>query len=177
MIKVLLFREHKDDPLGAIIRDVTREPYTHAALLVDPVTNTISEAYFPHVRRRQLDNTELGGIDVYYISTTFPVYTELLPGQAQAIAEHCAKSEAEKEGYSITNLFRFLPGFSKLIGDAVDNGDTSKVFCSQYVIDSVATAGIRLLNAPGYMLAPGYLSWSPLLLPAPALLPLVKLAA
>jgi len=173
MIKVLLFRQHKDDPLDRIIQDVTRSPYTHAALLVDPSTNTISEAYFPHVRRRQLADAELPGIDVFMVSTTYPAFTDLTDAQVAAVLDHCAKSEAEKEGYSISNLFRFLPGFTELIGQATDDGHTSAVFCSQYVMDSLAAAGLKLLNTSGYDVAPGNLAWSPLLFRAAApLLPL-----
>jgi hypothetical protein len=166
MVKVLLFRVHAGDPLGGAIQDATRTQYTHAALLKDEATNLISEAYFPHVRERVLDNSELHGIDVFEISTTFPNFTPLTPVQVQGILDYCAEAEKVHESYSIKGLIDFIPGLSALIGQVKDDGVTSKVFCSQFDKDAIARgAGLEILKAPGGDLAPGYLPWSPLLFP------------
>ena len=162
MIKLLLFKAHQGDPISGAISAVTRSQYTHAAILKDESTNTISEAWWPHVRERRLDNSELHGIDVFNISTTFPEYTPLTPAQVEAILSRCREREKVHEDYSISNLFRFLPAVEDLIGKAHDTNPESPVFCSQYCFDVI---GIRLLNAPSADLAPGYLGWSPLLFP------------
>lgn len=169
-MKLLLFKVHQGDPLGGAIQDVTRTVYTHAAILKDEATNTISEAYFPHVRERVLDNAELAGIDAFDISTTFPNFTALTPEQVAAALDHCAKSEAEQESYAIRNLFAFLPGVNEVIKGVKDDGTTSPIICSQYAFDVVAAAGVELLNTDSGNLAPGYLAWSPMLKPAKPLL-------
>ncbi len=162
MIKLLLFKAHQGDPISRVISAVTRSQYTHAAILKDEATNTISEAWFPHVRERRLDNSELHGIDVFNISTTFPEYTPLTAAQNEAILSRCEEREKIHEDYSISNLFRFIPGLEDLIGKARDTGPQADVFCSQYAFDVIS---LLLLNAPSSELAPGYLGWSPLLFP------------
>lgn len=169
-MKLLLFRVHQGDVLSEAIQVVTRANYTHAAILKDEAANTISEAFFPHVRERVLDNSELHGIDVFDISTTFPQFTPLTEAQAAAIIAQCEAAEKIHEDYSISNLFRFIPGMEELIGKAQDDGKTSAVFCSQFCADKINDAiGLKLLLAPSADLAPGYLAWSPLLFPAPPL--------
>ena len=49
-MKLLLFKVHAGDPLSKVIVGETRTQYTHAAVLVDELTNKICEAYVPHVR-------------------------------------------------------------------------------------------------------------------------------
>lgn len=177
-MKLLLFKVHQGDILATAIEAVTRASYTHAAILKDEATNTISEAFFPHVRERVLDNSELHGIDVFDISTTFPQFTPLTADQTAAILAQCAAAEKIHEDYSISNLFRFIPGMEELIGKAQDDGKTSAVFCSQFCADKINDAiGLKLLNADSADLAPGYLSWSPLLFPAPPLKLLTGIAA
>ncbi len=43
-MKILLFQHHQNDPLSWAIKQVTREPYVHAAILVDESTREIIEA-------------------------------------------------------------------------------------------------------------------------------------
>ncbi len=156
--------------LDAGIEDVTRSIYKHAVILKDEATNTISEAFFPHVRERVLDNSELHGIDVFDISTTYPQFTPLTPAQVQGVLDACAAAEKTHEDYNIAGLFDFIPGLNLLIKQVQDDGKTSPVFCSQYAVDKIASgAGLKLLNAPSADLAPGYLVWSPLVFPAPPL--------
>ena len=173
-MKLLLFKAHQGDPLGGAIRDITRTPYTHAAVLKDEATNTISEAFFPHVRERVLENSELAGIDVFDVSSTWPTFTPLTADQVAKALAHCANSEAEQESYAVTNLFRFLPGVEKIIGDVKDDGTTSPVICSQYAFDVFDAAGVQILNTASDHLAPGYLAWSPLVFPAQPLKLLVQ---
>ena len=159
--------------MSRAIQEITDADYTHAALLVDESTNTISEAFFPHVRSRQLENSELAGIDVFDISSTYPNFTPLTDAQVAGVLDYCAKAESLHVDYSIANLFRFLPCVRGVIGQAQDTGVNSDVFCSQYAFDAVARGGsVKLLNAPSYKLAPGYLQWSSLLVPAPQLSPI-----
>jgi hypothetical protein len=165
-IKILLFKVHKGDELSAVIQDVTRTAYTHAALLLDETTNEISEAYIPHIRRRKLADTELAGIDVFGM--------ELTPEQEAGILAYCVEAEAANEPYSIENLLRFNPLLRHIFGEAVDVNVHSPVICSQYTFDAFDRgAGVKLLNAPSYEIAPGYLAWSPLLKPQPPLKSLV----
>jgi hypothetical protein len=168
-MKLLLFRVHQGDKLDGAIEDVTRTAYVHAAILKSETTNTISEAFFPHVRERILNNSELHGIDVFDISTTWPNFTPMTASQVAAALAHCAKCEAEKESYAIQNLFAFLPGINELIKGVQDDGTTSPVICSQYAFDVISASGIKMLNAVSNDLAPGYLSWSPILFSAPQL--------
>ena len=166
MIKLLLFRAHQGDLISGVIEAITRSKYTHAAILKDELTNTISEAWWPHVRERQLNNSELQSIDVFEISKTYPQFTGITPAENEDILSRCREAEKIREDYSIGNLFRFLPGVEDLIGKVQDDGNTSAVFCSQYCADKI---GFRLLNAPAGDLAPGYLAWSLMLFPAPPL--------
>ena len=166
MIKLLLFKAHQNDPISGVIEAVTRSQYTHAAILKDESTNTISEAWWPHVRERQLDDSELHAIDVFDISTTYPQFTGLTAAQNEEILSRCRLREKVHEEYSIENLFRFLPEVEKLIGQAHDTNPESPVFCSQYCADVI---GLPLLNAPSADIAPGYLRWSLMLFPAPPL--------
>ena len=156
-MKILLFQHHVNDPLSWAIKQVTREPYVHAAILVDESKNEIIEAFFPHVRRRTLANTELSGIDVFSVFG-------ITPDQEKAVVDYATACLTEGTSYSIANLFRFLPVASDLIGEATDAGPQSAVFCSQFAFDAVHRGGgILLLNARSYQIAPGYLPWSPLL--------------
>ncbi|TCO87266.1 hypothetical protein EV701_123103 [Chthoniobacter flavus] len=66
-ILIALFRSHANDPLSFLIKARTAGSYVHAAVVVDPATNTIIEAYYPHVRQRQLADSELNGIDFFEI--------------------------------------------------------------------------------------------------------------
>lgn len=165
-MKILLFQHHANDPLSWAIKQVTREPYVHAAILVDESTNEIIEAYFPHVRRRALADTELAGIDVFAVAG-------ISPEQDKDVVDYCTNCLTTGESYSIANLFRFLPVARDLIGEGTDAGPQSSVFCSQFVFDAVHRGGgIQLLNAHSYEVAPGYLAWSPLSIKQPALRPL-----
>ena len=107
MIKLLLFKAHQNDPISGVIEAVTRSQYTHAAILKDESTNTISEAWWPHVRERQLDDSELHAIDVFDISTTYPQFTGLTAAQNEEILSRCRLREKVHEEYSIENMFRF----------------------------------------------------------------------
>ena len=169
-IQLLLCRAHPGDPLTGAIKDITRTNYSHAMLLKNPDTNTVSEAFFPHVRERFLDNSEIHGIDVFDISTTYPNFTPLTEVQVQNVLDACAAAEKTHEDYNIIGMLAFLPGVDLLIKQAQDDGKTSPVFCSQYCADKISVgSGLNLLNADSKLLAPGYLAWSPLLFPAPPL--------
>lgn len=162
-MKLLLFKVHAGDPLSAVIAEVTRTAFTHAAILTDEATNEISEAYLPHVRRRLLLDSELPGIVPFDVAG-------LTAEKAAGVLNYCAAAEAAQEPYSLENLCRFSPLLRDLLGEAQDASARAPVICSQYVFDAFERgAGIRLLNAPSYVLAPGYLAWSPLLTPAAAL--------
>lgn len=164
-MKVLLFQFHANDPLSWAIKQVTRSPYTHAALLVDEKTNMIVEAFYPHVRQRPLGEKELAGIDVFAVAG-------ITPAQEEATVDYALKAMAAAEAYSLENLFRFLPAGRTVLGEAQDNSPSASVFCSQFVFDAVHRGGgIQLLNAHSYEIAPGYLAWSPLLIPQPPLKP------
>lgn len=166
-MKLLLFRVHQGDILSGAIKAVTRESWTHAAILLDESKNQICEAFFPHVRYRTLDNSELHGIDVFDISTTYPNFTPLSPDQVQGVLDYCAQAVAAHEGYSIKGLFDFVPGIDELIGKVADDGVTSKVFCSQFFDDALDRgANLKILNVSSDQLAPGYLTWSVLIFPA-----------
>ena len=167
-MKILLFQHHANDPLSWAIKQITREPYVHAAILVDESKNEIIEAFFPHVRRRLLDDSELSGIDVFAVEG-------ITPEQEAAVVDYAASCLTEGESYSIANLFRFIPVARDLIGEATDAGPQSSVFCSQFAFDAVHRGGgIQLLNAHSYEVAPGYLAWSPLLVKQPALSPVKR---
>jgi hypothetical protein len=77
-MKILLFQHHANDPLSWAIKQVTREPYVHAAILVDETKNEIIEAFFPHVRRRALEDSELSGIDVFEVAPGYLAWSPLL---------------------------------------------------------------------------------------------------
>lgn len=165
-MKVLLFRVHAGDPLSTIIQDETRTEKTHAALLIDQSSNEICEAYVPHVRFRNLADSELPGIDAYDI-------VGMDEGRAAGVLAYCKEAVAAHEPYSVENLFRFNAFFRKFIGEAYDRTVHDPVICSQFVFDALDRGGrIRLLNAPSYVLAPGYLEWSTLLIPSTALAPI-----
>ena len=165
-VQIGLFREHKGDPLSFLIIEETRTAYTHACIITDRLKNEISEAYAPHVRRRILDDSEVEGIDVFDING-------LTAEQSQAILDECARREAVKEPYAITNLFRFNPFLRAIFGEAKDDGsDNRPVICSQYALDVVKVARPPLLNAPSYAVDPGHVAWSTELTPAPPLKPL-----
>lgn len=164
-MKILLFQHHKNDPLGWAIKAVTDGVYTHAAVLVDESKNEIIEAWYPHVRRRVLTDDELPGIDVFAVK-------DITPSQEAAVVAECERRLQAMEGYSIENLFRFLPVGRAILGNATDDSPGSAVVCSQFAFDVVACGGVKLLNAPSRDIAPQYLSWSPLLIQGPALKPL-----
>lgn len=176
MIKLALFKVHQGDPLGGAIKAVTDAPYTHAALVVDEAHNIICEAYWPEIRFRVLANSELAGIDIFDLSTTWPQYTPLTAAQVAGILEYCRDAVAVHEHYSIKGLFDFLPGVSALIGKVRDDGVTCPVFCSQFCIDALARgASLKLLGtAQSSQIAPGYLPWSLLVFPARPLDPLTQ---
>lgn len=164
-MKLLLFKTHAGDPLSRVIDAVTRTEYTHAAILTNEATNEISEAYVPHVRRRELSATELGGIDVFSVAG-------LTPEKEAGVLAYCAQAEAAQEPYSIINLLRFNPLLRRIFGEATDASAHAPVICSQYAFDAFDRgAGIKLLNAPSYKVAPGFLAWSPLVTLAAALTP------
>jgi hypothetical protein len=167
-MKILLFQHHQNDPLSWAIKQVTREPYVHAALLVDEAAHEIIEAYWPHVRRRVLADSELAGIDVFAV-------TGISPAQEKAVCDYAQTCLTEKEGYSIPNLFRFLPVCRTVLGEASDDSPSASVFCSQFAFDAVHRGGgLQLLNAHSYQMAPGYLAWSPFLEKQPSLQALLK---
>lgn len=162
-MKILLFQHHANDPLSWAIKQITREPYVHAAILVDEDKLVIIEAFFPHVRMRALAESELAGIDVFAV-------VGITPAQELAVIEYAKSCLTVGESYSIANLFRFVPVARDLIGEATDVGPQSAVFCSQFCFDAVHRGGgIQLLNAHSYEVAPGYLPWSPLLVKQPGL--------
>lgn len=167
MFKILLFRVHQGDPLSWVIKETTWENYTHAAGLVDEATNTIIEAYYPHVRRRQLLDSELDGIDVFTLK-------DATPEQLQGIVDWLAKAVTTDAGYSIANLFRFVPPFRAVLGDPPDPTQPSaSEFCSQLQFSACLYGGkIRLLNTESYKVDPGHLGWSTLLVPAEQLKPM-----
>lgn len=152
---MILFRTHVGDPLSEVIDAVTRGTHTHAAILTDEGTNTICEAYVPHVRFRQLKDSELAGIDVYDI-------TGLTPEKEAGVLAYCKEAAAVQEPYSIENLERFNPLLRAIIGEAKDVDVHSPVICSQFDMDAFERGGgIKLLNVPSYKVAPEYLAWSP----------------
>jgi hypothetical protein len=164
-MKILLFQHHVNDPLSWAIKQITREPYVHAAILIDEAKNEIIEAFFPHVRRRTLSDAELSGVDVFGVAG-------ITTAQEAATVAYCISCLTEGEDYSIANLFRFLPGVRNIIGEASDDSARNAVFCSQFAFDAVHRGGgIQLLNAHSYEIAPGYLAWSPLLVKQPPLKP------
>jgi len=159
-MKLLLFKVHAGDPLSKVIVGETRTQYTHAAVLVDELTNKICEAYVPHVRFRLLLDSELAGIEAFDIAG-------LTPEKTAGAMGYCAEAVAAEEPYSIENLCRFNPFLLKLLGEAQDVGVHSPVICSQFAFDVFDRgAHLKLLNAPSYVLAPGYLAWSTLLTPS-----------
>jgi hypothetical protein len=165
-MKLLLFKVHAGDPLSKVIVGETRTQYTHAAVLVDELTNKICEAYVPHVRFRLLLDSELAGIEAFDIAG-------LTPEKTAGAMGYCAEAVAAEEPYSIENLCRFNPFLRDLLGEAQDVGVHSPVICSQFAFDVFDRgAHLKLLNAPSYVLAPGYLAWSTLLTPAAALKPM-----
>lgn len=167
-MKILLFQHHTNDPLSWAIKQITRGPYVHAAVLVDETKNEIIEAFFPHVRRRPLGNAELSGIDVFAV-------TGITPEQEKAVVDYCESCLTEGENYSIANLFRFLPGVRDIIGEASDDSARNAVFCSQFAFDAVHRGGgIQLLNVHSYEVAPVYLAWSPLLKKTDSLKPITQ---
>lgn len=156
-MKLLLFQHHASDPLSWAIKQLTRGNYVHAAILTDETRNEIIEAYFPHVRKRLLADSELSGIDVFEI-------TGITIEQEQAIIAYATNCLTSGESYSIANLFRFIPVARDLIGEATDAGPQSSVFCSQFAFDAVHRGGgLQLLNAHSYEVSPVVLSWSPLI--------------
>jgi hypothetical protein len=169
-MKVLNFQHHTNDPLCWAEKQVTRGIYVHSALLVDEDKNEIIESFFPHVRRRTLEDSELAGIDVFEV-------VGITPAQEQGVVDYAVKCLTIGEKYSIANLFRFMPVARDLIGEATDVGPQSSVFCSQFVFDAVYRGGgIQLLNAPSFDVAPSYLAWSPLLKKLPGLTSLAEKA-
>jgi hypothetical protein len=158
LIQIGLFRDHAGDPLSFLIRETTRTSYTHACIITNRLTNEISEANMPHVRRRLLVDAELEGIDVFDI-------IGLTAEQSASIIAECIKRETAMEPYSVDNLFRFDPILRVIFGEAKDDlSDKSPLICSQYALDVVYDgAGITLLNAPSYEVDPGKVAWSVLL--------------
>lgn len=164
-IKLGFCRVHQGDPLGGVIKEFTDTDYTHAMIITDDTRNEISEAYFPHVRRRLLNDSELAGIDVYEFVTPLTREQEL------GILRYCGEAETDQALYSIENLLRYGGVFRKFLGETPDNTELPEliaahqpVICSQYQMDGVFFgAGVRLLNAPDGKAAPGYIPWSPLI--------------
>ena len=156
-MRVAIFRQHKGDPLCFAISALMRTGYSHAALEVEE--GEIVEAFWPCVRRRKLDPSELPGIDFFEIAGLDAV-------KAQLIREYCEARIGAKARYSIWNFFRFLPWFRFFFGEAKDDGKTSAVFCSQFVFDALRSGGIPLFSAltNSWEVDPGHLAWSPLLI-------------
>jgi hypothetical protein len=169
-IKILLFRHHANDPISRIIGAHTRSAESHAAFLVDPATNTIIEAYVPTVRKRQLSNSELAGIDVYDIPG-------LSPAQEAALLEYLEAAVKAHEPYSIADLFKFYALPRAILGDQQPSPSlTAPTFCSMLVMRGM-NYGARypILNAPEQDVDPGHVKWTPLISLAAPLKPLPEL--
>lgn len=164
-MKVLIFKHHANDPLSFFIAALTRGQYVHAAMLEDEKTNTIIEAFWPHVRRRVLGNDELSGIDVFSIK-------DITPAQEQETLDYARQCLLGGESYSVVNLFRFLPMARAVLGEGQAETQSDPTFCSQFVFKSVLHGGgITLLRAHSEDVDPEHLSWSPLLVPEAPLKP------
>lgn len=162
-MKILLFRQHKGDPLGGVISALTRGQYVHGAVLTDEARHEIHEAYYPKVRVRTLTNDELPGIDAFSVAMT-------QEQEAAALAYYAAHVG---DSYSIEDLFRFLPMFRKVLGDDTAQGAAQHHFCSMYACQGLLAAGLLpLARIEPWEVSPNELSYSPLLVAAPPLLPL-----
>jgi len=163
-MKIAIFRNHANDPLSFAIKALMRTQYTHAALLEDEAGLGIIEAFWPVVRRRKLDPSEVSGIDFFEVAG-------LTPEKTQAVVAFCDAAIAAHERYSIANLFRFLAPARAVLGEATDAGNgTNPVFCSQFVFDAITHGGGVPLFSKGVNsgeVDPGHLAWSPVLVPAP----------
>jgi hypothetical protein len=171
-MKILQFRDHTNDPLSWVIKEATRADYVHTAALVNEDTHEIIEAYFPHVRKRVLADSELAGIDVFAIDG-------ITPAQEAAMVAWLEKARTDNAPYSIANLFRFEMPFRLVIGEAKEPAQPNvSEFCSQLIFSAAEFgAQIKLLNTQSYKVAPGYLAWSTLLKPQPPLRPLSSATA
>jgi hypothetical protein len=160
-MKVLLYKHHANDPLSFVISALTRAGYVHASILEeDPAKPPLSiiEAYYPVVRERVLDPSELASIDVFSV-------VGITPAQEAAVLDYARKAVAAHEKYSITNLTRFLPEVRAIIGEGSDAPSMSTpTFCSEFVVRALRDgANIALFNAPAYDIDPGHLAWTTLL--------------
>lgn len=161
-MKILLFREHRGDPLCDVIAALTRGQYTHAAVLTNEATLEIHEAYAPRVRVRTLAPGELAGIDVFNVLMT--------PAQEGLALLYYGAHVGDD--YAFLDLARFLPMFRKILGDDTAEGAAHHCFCSMYVFQGLIAAGIvPLARIEPWEVSPNELSYSPLLAPAGALEP------
>ncbi|EDY16701.1 hypothetical protein CfE428DRAFT_5814 [Chthoniobacter flavus Ellin428] len=167
-ILIALFRSHANDPLSFLIKARTAGSYVHAAVVVDPATNTIIEAYYPHVRQRQLADSELNGIDFFEIEG-------LTDAQADQVIAYCQASVAAMTPYSVEDLFRFEAPIRAIAGDASDSPALNvPKFCSMFAFCAVRTSGFVLLNAHDYEVDPSKLAWAPAMHMVAPLQPLTK---
>lgn len=149
MIRVAAFKVHQGDFLSRAIEAETRGSESHIALEVAPLT--IIEAFYPCVRKRPLDPSEVVGIDFYKI-------VGLTPDHEAKILEYCNTAIADHERYSIVDLFRFNPFFRMFLGEAKDGNPAA--FCSMFAKAAIEHSGIKLLNAHDYEVDPHRLTWS-----------------
>jgi hypothetical protein len=175
-MKILAFHAHAGDPLSFLIKAITRSQYCHGAVLVDnkkwiesiltetgqiPIENAhlIVEAYWPKVRSRFLDASELAEIDVFDV----PAFTgEMEDRSMRWIGEQLNQGTS----YDVVDLFRFVPGFRAQLGEANDDAYKRHTFCSMFVFNAYRFGGLRLLNCHDYECSPDKMGWSPLSVPA-----------
>ena len=176
-MKILAFHTHKNDPLSVLIKAETRSQYCHGAVLIDtqkwvdqlveqfkPPTTPIAtkhlivEEFYPKVRTRYLDQDELSEIDVFDVPSHLPASEDL--SMAYAIQQIIARLP-----YDIPDLFRFVPGFRALLGEAHDDAMKRHQFCSQFVFNTYRIGNTKLLQCHDFEFSPAQLSWSPLAIP------------
>lgn len=158
MIYLALFRDHQRDPLGTLIKALTRGSYVHAALLIDPENLFAWEEYWPRARTRKLRLNEIDGIDFFEIAGISGVAEK-----EQLVRKYCLDAVADREQYSIIGLFRFLPLFRWLFGENKVDGLGHPAFCSQACFEAIDAAGVELLRDHSWDVSPQAISTSPFL--------------
>jgi hypothetical protein len=177
-MKGLAFHEHSDDPLAFLIKAETRSQYCHAAVLIDNANSRekietalgsfgdghlIVEAVWPKVRARLLRKEELSGIDVFGVPTMTP---EMIATGTSWLLQQVMMGVT----YDVPDLFRFVPQFRALLGEAKDDAYKHHTFCSMLRFNYVRFSGHpKLLNCHDYQYSPDKMGWSPFDVPAPKL--------
>lgn len=156
-MRICLFRSHANDPLSFLIKAETRGGYSHAAVEIDKAMHTIIEAYWPHVRKRTLDPSEIDGIDFFTVAG-------ITADQEAKVIAYCEAAAAAMTPYSIEDLLRFLAPVRAVLGESKDGGLSVPKFCSMFAFDAVLSAGVSLLRAHSYEVDPAHLAWSTLLI-------------